>query len=723
MAQQAQHPAAPEKIPFRMHPRVFESLGADLVTSDVVAIIELVKNSYDAHATRVDVQLKEDGKDGKLMLEIEDNGCGMTREVIESAWAVVATPYRVTETKSKQGRKGRRVSGEKGLGRLSAARLGSRLEMYTKSKSEDCWQVKVDWDALATATDLNSCEIDLQKCENKTLTWGTGTLIRIRKLKGDWNDKKKINELREHLSRLISPFARIKDFEIWLIHPGEEDAESLEIKPADFLSKPPYLLKGNVDRSGKVVCTYTYAPLHGPSRKAEITRELWRTESAFEDEAWEKCQTPQCGPFEFEIRVWDLDKDAETFKEISQEFNLKLATLRENIKSFQGISLYRDEILVLPKSELAKDWLGLDLRRVSKTGKRISTSNIVGYVAVTAEDNSEIEDTSDRERLVDNQAARDFKKLLWEIAGILENEREKDRFEIKKQRPLKELFASLSTKPLIERMSVAVAQGVEAKKLIPLVEEHGVQVEKAVGEIEQTLVYYNQLANLGALAAVLVHEVGNRLGVIARLTRQLRKLIEKKDASAKLLEEDLGRAEQSERALHRLVDRLAPLASRTFRTRQRNANLEETILNCVGIREEEIKAKKITVECVSASPHIVAIDPGELDGIILNLLDNSIHWLSTVRDRPRRIEFRILPSTHSSRVNVEVHDSGPGVDKDDEERIFSPGVSRKTSGLGMGLFVVGELVTQHGGKFGLIKTPALGGASFGFDLPLSERDK
>ncbi len=726
MSQQARQSSESEKIPFRMHPRVFESLGADLVTSDAVAIIELVKNSYDAHATRVDVRLKKSTEDNELILEIEDNGSGMNHEVIENAWAVVATPYRVKQTNSKQGRKGRRASGEKGLGRLSAARLGNNLEMFTKPANEDCWQVKVDWGILAASDDLSSCEIQLQKYNGNPLAGRTGTLIRICELKSNWDDEK-IAELKDLLSRLIPPFARVEDFKIWLTLPGEKEAESEEIEPAKFLSKPPYLLKGSVDKSGRANCTYTYAPLQGASRTVEIVRELWASNFVAadndQDDGQEVNQVPECGPFKFEIRVWDLDKDAETFKEISQEFNLNLAMLRRTIKNYQGLSLYRDEILVLPKSESARDWLGLDLRRVSKTGKRVGTSQLIGYLAATAENNPSLKDTSDRERLVDNQAARDFKKLLWEIAGLLENEREKDRLEIRKQRSLKDLFTALSTKPLIERMSAAVAQGVEAKKLLPLVEEHGVEVEKAIGEIEQTLIYYNQLANLGALAAVLVHEVGNRVGIIGRLTRRIRKLIERKDASALTVEEDLGRAEQSERALNRLVDHLAPLASRTFRTRRRDSNLEETILNCVGMREEEIKAKKITVEYKSDLPYVVAIDPGELDGIILNLLDNAIHWLSTVKDRPRRIEFRALPSNKTLRVKIEVHDSGPGVDKDDGERIFLPGVSRKTGGLGMGLFVVGELVAQHNGAFHLITTPALGGASFGFDLPLSERAK
>ena len=127
------------KIPFKIHPRVFSALGADLVTSDVVAIIELVKNSYDAFASNVWVRFDVDDQ-GNDRIEIEDDGYGMTKDIIEKVWSVVATPYKQDNPFAKAGEKKRRVSGEKGLGRLAVARLGHNLEMLTKSRKEPCWQ-------------------------------------------------------------------------------------------------------------------------------------------------------------------------------------------------------------------------------------------------------------------------------------------------------------------------------------------------------------------------------------------------------------------------------------------------------------------------------------------------------------------------------------------------------------------------------------------------------
>jgi DNA mismatch repair ATPase MutL len=89
---------APQKvsrrIPFRLHPRVFAALGSDLVTNDFVAITELVKNSYDAFADRVDVRFRADETRGDS-IEIQDNGLGMDRASVETVWCVVGLLPRI----------------------------------------------------------------------------------------------------------------------------------------------------------------------------------------------------------------------------------------------------------------------------------------------------------------------------------------------------------------------------------------------------------------------------------------------------------------------------------------------------------------------------------------------------------------------------------------------------------------------------------------------------
>lgn len=749
MSKAAQSTTAPDRIPFRLHPRVFESLGSDLVTSDVVAVIELVKNSYDAYAKRVDVRVIRDHESGDLGLEVEDNGSGMSRSVIEEAWCVVATPYRkdrpsskeiIEDENGKEETKRRRVSGEKGLGRLSAARLGRQLELITKTEDGPCWQLNVSWDELAAAKDLNACSVEIRRLRDNPLFDVKGTLVRIPKLEDDWYEseadelqtdkplkqavnkqprvreaqREKIDELKDQLSRLISPFTQIDDFEITFTKPGAKKAESVEIKPKDFLSSPPYLLVGSVDEAGTVNCTYTYAPLRGEGRTKKIKRSLL--------EKTAKASNTLCGPFVFEIRVWDLNKDAATFQEISNRFSLNLPMLRNDIKTYLGLSLYRDGILILPKSETAKDWLGLDLRRVSKVGTRISTSQIVGYVAITAEHNPNIDDTSDRERLVDNRIVRQFKKLIGDVVTILENERDIDRQETKKEKPFKDLFASLSAKPLVEKMQIAVREGANASELLPIAEEYAAEVEKTKDQIEQRFFYYSRLASLGSIASWLVHEIRNQTTGIGYFCSEVRKLVVKSDPSVLKIEKYLNVAERGVGSLESLAKRLEPLVrpNRISRTRRRAANLQETIQACVTAREKDFQGKGIAIDYRLSGKLEVAVEPGDLMIVIVNLMENALYWLGRVDGQNRLLRFRVKPDNNSSRVYVRVDDSGPGVGDGDEERIFQPGVTYKNEGMGMGLAVASEIVAEYDGKLMLIKPGDLGGASFGFDLPVAE---
>ena len=358
---------------------------------------------------------------------------------------------------------------------------------------------------------------------------------------------------------------------------------------------------------------------------------------------------------------------------------------------------------------------------MSKVGTRLSTSQIVGYVSISAAENPDLIDTSDRERLADNQAFRDFKKLLLQAVAILEAERSKDKKDAThKEPPFKDLFASLSAAPLIQKIEIAVQRGENASSLLPLVENFNADVEKTVAQIERRLIYYSRLATIGVIAAMLLHEIKNHTFTLGRLIRAVRKLVEKGNSVGLSLEKDLGFAERGVRSLERLGEKFGPLASRTYRTKRRNSVLEEIIHQCLGMREDEIKAKNIIVEITPDWETEVAVDPGELTAIFLNLVDNALYWLSFVKDRQRRIEFNIQPIPQRQRVKVRVDDSGSGIIKGEEERVFYPGITQKPEGLGMGLTIVSEIISQHNGNIALIQPGILKGASFAFDLPLAE---
>jgi C4-dicarboxylate-specific signal transduction histidine kinase len=708
-----------QKIEFRMHPRVFASLGADLVTNDVVAVIELVKNAYDAFASKAWVRFKTHSERGDY-LEIEDDGSGMTIDIIRDVWCLVATPFREKNPFSQKGKKQRRVAGEKGLGRLSVARLGNRLHMVTQAEGNPCWEVRVDWTKVASGNDLASSFVRCREYSGESPFRKCGTRLRIFELKNKW-DETQISDLEDNLARLISPFAAAGDFSIFLSVPKAKSSEEIHIESPEFLDKPKYRIKGSVDSNGNITVKYRYSPIReGKGRTIDLDYKWQQIYDTIRDKRrfYLSQKKVHCGPFSFEIRGWDIAP--EDTQEIADHFSFQKSKVRKAIRAHKGVSVYRDGILVLPKSDNARDWLGLDLRRVSKVGTRMSTSQIVGYVAITAEGNPGIEDTSDRERLVASPEVREFEVLLNAIVSLLENERDVDRVRHDQEKPLENLFGQLSTENLLTEVSELAEEGSDAADAMPLIRRHLEVINAARKTIQDRFVYYSRLATVGTIAQMLVHEIRNRTTAFGSfLTFVKNRFGPFKD---KELAEEYDAAFKSVTAMERLADTFAPLASRGFRRRKRDSILEERIRSCLELEKKAIANREIRCDVPHGETR-VAVDPGELDAILLNLITNALYWLGNVQNRKRILAFDAERFARGSRVRVWVHDNGPGIPEDDQEKILWPGFTRKPGGLGMGLTVASELVSEYGGNLAISQDGSLGGASFIFDLPVKETIK
>lgn len=705
-------------IPFRMHPRVFAALGADLVTNDVVAVIELVKNSYDAFADNAWVRFRHDTKRGDY-LEIEDDGQGMTKAIIDDVWCLVATPFKENNPIARSGNKARRVAGEKGLGRLAMARLGTQLQLITKSADDEAWEIKVDWSSLASESDIAACYAKRGKYTDNLpfVESETGTVLRVYDLQTTW-DEAKVADLEDNLARLLSPFASQDDFKIFLNGPLQAASEAVQIESPDFLSKPKYLIKGEVDKKGNIESHYEFKPIREGKGRTKTLELRWPQfyDSISESERLRfDPKKARCGPFSFEIRAWDIAP--EDTEEIAGRFDFKKAQVRKTIRAHKGVSVYRDRILVLPKSESARDWLGLDLRRVSWVGPRLSTNQIVGYVAISADKNPKIVDTSDRERLVSTREVTEFEELLKAIVALLEIERDRDRIKQNREMPLEDLFGSLSAEDMVAEMITLAEEGAEVSEAVPILQAFSTELDKARNAIQERFVYYSRLATVGTIAQMLVHEIRNRtisFGSFLAFVNERYGSLEDKNFQV-----EYRSADNAVDALERLADTFSPLASRTFRRRLRDSWLEDRIRECLELQAGEMKRKSIRCQ-VPDSKTRVAVDPGELDAILLNLITNAAYWLNQVPEDDRELEFRIASIDRGKRVRVWVHDSGPGIDEEDINKVFWPGVTHKPGGIGMGLTVASELVAQYNGQM-IAKHPGTkGGASFAFDLPVKK---
>lgn len=706
-----------QRIAFRFHSRALAALGRDLVTNDTVAVMELVKNSYDALATRADVRILPTARDGDgPYLEVIDDGQGMDQSTIVDVWCVIATPFRQQRPVTRIGRQSRAVTGEKGLGRLSAARLGRKLRVITRTEGGPVLEFSLDWDEMVKTDDPADAAFELSRLPADAFGGQRGTRIRIDGLTSTWSDKK-IGELRENLARLVSPFSTAEDFSVSLDVRDRDEESVLKIKAPRFMSKPKYAIAGCVDAEGAIRAEYRYRPVGRSTERKRSVSEEW----AATVEARSRyrppsliARPPDCGPFQFEIRAWDLTKN--DTRDIAEHFGESRRRIRSMISSQCGISVYRDDVLSLPKSEGARDWLGLNLRRVSRVGTRLSTSQVVGYVRITKQDNPGIVDTSDREGIVSNSAADTFRHLILRILTLLEVERHIDRMKEKDTVPAKELFANLSADPLVTRLETVREAGGGVSDAIRAAKEFGRELERSRAVIERRFGYYNRLAVVGTIAQMVIHEIRNRTTVIGYGLRKALGLADRgrQTVVATAVEEARG----SVTKLEALAKRFAPLASRGYRPGMRTSVVEESIDRCLAMQKREIRSGRVIIEGPPDTRTEVRIDPGEIDAVVLNLLTNALYWLGRHKGQ-RRLRFRLVEDSAAGRVTVSVDDSGPGIDPEDRERVFWPGVTRKPEGIGMGLTVASELVDGHGGKMRTMMPGALGGATFAFDLSLA----
>ena len=350
--------------------------------------------------------------------------------------------------------------------------------------------------------------------------------------------------------------------------------------------------------------------------------------------------------------------------------------------------------------------------RVSRVGTRLSTNQIVGYVRITKRDNPMILDTSDREGLVSNRASVAFRKRITRIVTLLEVERDSDR--IKDAGQATDLFSNLSADDLVEKLEGLRDRGGNLDTAVRAAQKFGDDLQRHRAAIERRFGYYNRLAVIGTIAQMVIHEIRNRTTVIGRGLRKAGTLAER--VRDEIVVQALAMAKESVTALETLADRFAPLAGRGYRSGRQTSVVEESIQRCLAMQEAEIRSGRVMVEALPETGTQARIDPAELDIVILNLVSNAVYWLRR-RDGDRRLGFRVVSGTSRGRVMVAVDDSGPGIDAEDRDRVFWPGVTRKPDGMGMGLTVASEIVDSHGGRIRTTVPGRLDGATFDFDIP------
>jgi signal transduction histidine kinase len=731
----------------RPRARLLRTLGEELISNEVVAVIELVKNAYDADATHVLIRFTGPLEPGKGRIEVIDNGHGMELKTLQTVWMEPATPSKRGKLRRTDKFK-RRFLGEKGIGRFASSRLANELEVISRKKgaAKEVYGL-FDWrqfdDEKKYLDEIlilweDRAPIEIKPGGAIDLLWGTedempaaharesGTVLRMTSLKQKW-EAQHFADLRRALARLVSPkFTKRQEedkdpgFEVELALPTEFSQFSSKVEPPPILKHPHYVVRGSVNADGSFSISYRVLaegvdePLKGQFVRIKDAkgrfelREIKTAESKKEDEPTETRAT-ECGPLDLELRVWDRDE----LGNVVQKTHSTIQDIRRDLDAVAGINIYRDGFRVLPYGEPQDDWLRLDLRRVQNPTLRLSNNQIYGVVHISADANPKLRDQSNREGLDENQALQDLRDVMTEVLSRLETLRYKarPRETSKSGKPVGGLFGGFDFKPLAEYVAKQLPQDKKAKELVEKTEQlFGGQLK----EIQTVLGRYQRLATLGQLIDHVLHE-GRQ--PIASINSEAALGLEDVQKAERLGGDFVSRTAGRFTVIRKQGDvlaiafrRMEPFGGRR-RGRPTQLYLEEIIRDAFGVFTDEIARLKLKTK-LPRSQTLVRIDPAEMQEVIINLLQNSLYWLEQVNESKREVEVSV-ERKGPDHVDILFSDSGPGVPPENRELIFEPYFSTKPEGVGLGLSIVGEIVSDYyEGSLELLKSGPLKGANF-----------
>ena len=688
-----------KKLKWRFDISTFRLIGRELITDRITALFELVKNCYDANATRVDVVFENVSYDNAVVddttkevrvnrgskIVIEDNGYGMSFEDIRDKWMVIGTASKRTSPFSPRPF-GRRCVGEKGIGRFAVDKLGDKVNIVTKKEEDDRWlNVEIDWNSyfnevspderehIRLFTDIENKYDYLDRNEGSGVS---GTKLIVSSVREFWS-KDDISRFYKEANKIVSPYT---------------------------LLNPPFKIYITAREYGWVEKPVEPDKIDFATEEAEITYRDGIQETLYFDKD-KGCIAKKDGPLRIfggiSLKIFYFDENAR------RNYYRKYKDVNNRI---DGIKIYRDGIIATPFAEAEanpdrkRDILGIDKRLWQDIFNRISTREIIGILDITKDGNPKIIDATNRQDFIDNREYRELKEFILEQLRAFEELKIYKR-ELKRASVSDELKTA---KENVDTFAHSVNRVIETnpdlkKDLQPLVEQAtkaGTSVKKAIEEQKKAEKEYIRKENmylsimsLQEYAIHIAHAVRTSLGKIQRKAEFFDKYYPdpEEEEYFKLYAKEIY---QEMLVLNQVIDFMLSYSKSGLNFE--DLNLNELVSGLFKSYETSLKAENI--RSIVEIPDNLRINTNRqfFMDILQNMISNSVKALKGVPDKTIKCSGYISEND----LILSMSDNGIGIPLEKREWVF--GVFNTTTaesgGAGIGLYVVKTRVESLKGK-------------------------
>jgi signal transduction histidine kinase len=709
------------ELVFRPRARLVSILGDQLISDPAVGLIELVKNSYDADATEVVVEVSNTSSEEETTVVVHDNGIGMSLDDIKTKWLSPAVSHKEQRKKNlERTALGRLPIGEKGVGRFAVHKLGIKLKMITRTSSDKEVVLNIDWSHFDNPENyLDGVGFEVVIREPEVFTGDeTGTRIVMQEARQPWNVKL-LKKTHRALRRLQSPVGENgSDFNVKFRCPEHPELE--DIAPDKILDSAHYTFSAEVSDTGQ--CRYSYKCSH-----PELEERRHEGEQCLVSLAANELQgvAPASGPFKFRFHVWQRTREHLRASGVSPR----------ELDAICGVSLYRDGLRVYPYGEPGNDWLLLDQERIQAPSEKLGNNQVVGIIHLDQVDNLKLRDKTNREGLIENEAFLDLRALIRACIRLFSSFWKRDRpGELNNAVP-PQITSQETTRLLMCALRDSAREDVYVKipgRIDGVVPQNGSRVsQKAAAEalLEQfdgvdhvlkerkkKIELLENLAATGLAAERVANEFGRQVvGVFEALDRLRPKFKSNGQAPA-----EWQALENALKALQEQSRELVPYETSGRRQATREVSVREACEIALNLNHERFRRQGIEV-VLRGQDFRVKARPASLVQVLDNLLDNAKFWLSTL-ESPKQVGIHLCDINH----RLILWDNGPGVSEQARSQIFDPFFSMRNDAKGLGLHLASELMGSMDGHIELLdgdskaRLQGATGAAFALQFPIPQ---